>query len=107
MATAFGVSGDFIDSELSRFISSGRLPAVIDKVHGIVETRRPDHKNAQYTKIIKEGDVLLSKLTFSTAIRTLGFCFQQTDCLPSLLVFFYALRLTRLVAEALTHRLVD
>lgn len=62
MATAFGVSGDFIDSELSRFISSGRLPAVIDKVHGVVETRRPDHKNAQYTKIIKEGDVLLNSL---------------------------------------------
>lgn len=107
MATEFGVSGDFIDSELSRFISSGRLSAVIDKVHGIVETRRPDHKNAQYTKIIKEGDVLLSKLTFSTAIRTLGFCFQQTDSLPSLLAFVYALRLTRLFAEAVTHRLVD
>ncbi|PWY98108.1 PCI-domain-containing protein [Testicularia cyperi] len=62
MATAFGVSGDFIDSELSRFISAGRLPAVIDKVNGIVETRRPDHKNAQYAKIIKEGDVLLNSL---------------------------------------------
>ncbi|SPO47557.1 probable RPN7 - subunit of the regulatory particle of the proteasome [Moesziomyces antarcticus] len=62
MATAFGVSGEFIDNELSRFISSGRLPAVIDKVHGIVETRRPDHKNAQYSKIIKEGDVLLNSL---------------------------------------------
>ncbi|PWN54312.1 putative RPN7-subunit of the regulatory particle of the proteasome [Violaceomyces palustris] len=62
MATAFGVSGDFIDTELSRFISAGRLPAVIDKVHGIVETRRPDGKNAQYNRIIKEGDVLLNSL---------------------------------------------
>lgn len=69
MATAFGVSGDFIDNELSRFISAGRLPAVIDRVHGIVETRRPDHKNAQYTKIIKEGDVLLSKCCYSTFLR--------------------------------------
>ena len=61
MATAFGVSSDSIDSELSRFIASGRLPAVIDKVHGNIETPRPDHKNAQYTKIIREGDLLLSK----------------------------------------------
>ncbi|KDN41868.1 putative RPN7-subunit of the regulatory particle of the proteasome [Tilletiaria anomala UBC 951] len=62
MADAFGVSVNFIDSELSRFISSGRLPAVIDKVHGIIETRRPDSKNAQYSKIIKDGDVLLNSL---------------------------------------------
>ncbi|KAN0062570.1 proteasome regulatory particle subunit [Thecaphora frezii] len=62
MAAAFGVSAEFIDTELSRFISAGRLPAVIDKVHGIVETRRPDAKNAQYNRIIKEGDVLLNSL---------------------------------------------
>ncbi len=61
MAAAFGVGEPFVDAELSRFIASGRLPAVIDKVHGIVETRRPDSKNAQYNKIIKDGDVLLSE----------------------------------------------
>lgn len=76
MATAFGVSGDFIDSELSRFIATGRLPAMIDKVHGIVETRRPDHKNAQYTKIIKEGDVLLSKFSISHLHTTLRFAMR-------------------------------
>lgn len=32
MAQAFGVSSNFIDAELSRFIASGRLPAVIDRV---------------------------------------------------------------------------
>ncbi|KAK0543861.1 proteasome regulatory particle subunit [Tilletia horrida] len=62
MAAAFGVSVDFIDRELARFISAGRLPAVIDKVSGVVETRRPDTKNAQYAKIIKDGDVLLNQL---------------------------------------------
>ena len=62
MAAAFGVSSDYMDQELSRFISSGRLPAVIDKVDGIIENRRPDQKNAQYGRIIKEGDVLLNSL---------------------------------------------
>ncbi|KAE8214782.1 hypothetical protein CF319_g1292 [Tilletia indica] len=62
MAAAFGVSVDFVDRELARFISAGRLPAVIDKVSGVVETRRPDTKNAQYAKIIKDGDVLLNQL---------------------------------------------
>ncbi|KAL9933682.1 hypothetical protein V8E36_007340 [Tilletia maclaganii] len=62
MGAAFGVSVDFVDRELARFISAGRLPAVIDKVSGVVETRRPDTKNAQYAKIIKDGDVLLNQL---------------------------------------------
>ncbi|PKI83817.1 hypothetical protein MVES_002199 [Malassezia vespertilionis] len=62
MAQAFGVTPAYIDAELSRFISAGRLPAVIDKVEGTIENRRPDVKNAQYSRIIKEGDVLLNSL---------------------------------------------
>lgn len=62
MAAAFGVSSEYMDKELSRFISAGRLPAVIDKVDGVIENRRPDQKNAQYSRIIKEGDVLLNAL---------------------------------------------
>jgi hypothetical protein len=34
--------------ELARFIFAGRLNCVVDKVAGIVETNRPDNKNAQY-----------------------------------------------------------
>ncbi|CAH3151120.1 unnamed protein product, partial [Porites lobata] len=48
MANAFGVSEEFIDKELSRFIAAGRLNCKIDKVGGVVETNRPDHKNWQY-----------------------------------------------------------
>jgi len=59
---AFGVSVDFIDSELSRFIANGRLHCTIDKVHGIVETTRPSLKNAQYEKVVKQGDVLLNSI---------------------------------------------
>jgi len=73
--------------ELSRFIASGRLSAKIDKVKerilswtgtvvrtccfacachqvgGVVETNRPDKKNAQYQEVIKQGDILLNRLS--------------------------------------------
>jgi len=62
MAHAFGVSTEFLDSELSRFIASGRLHCKIDKVGGIVETNRPDAKNAQYQATIKQGDLLLNRI---------------------------------------------
>lgn len=60
MAKSFGVSPDFIDNELFRFISLGRLNAKIDKTAGIIETNRPDAKNAQYQDVIKHGDTLLN-----------------------------------------------
>ena len=40
VATAFGVSADFIDAELADFIVAGRISAKIDKVAGVVETNR-------------------------------------------------------------------
>jgi 26S proteasome regulatory subunit N7 len=63
MAEAFGVTEDYIDKELSRFIADGRLHCRIDKVRGIVITNRPDSKNAQYQASIKQGDILLNRLT--------------------------------------------
>lgn len=62
MARAFGVSVDFIDMELSRFIASGRLHCKIDKVAGVLETNRPDAKNALYQATIKQGDFLLNRI---------------------------------------------
>jgi len=62
MSIAFGVSVEFLDRELSRFIASGRLHCKIDKVGGIVETNRPDSKNAQYQSTIKQGDLLLNRV---------------------------------------------
>jgi 26S proteasome regulatory subunit N7 len=58
----FGVSVKFVDSELSQFITNGRLHCTIDKVHGIVETIQPSFKNSQYDKVIKQGDVLLNSI---------------------------------------------
>lgn len=62
MADAFGVTTDFVDKELARFIAAGRLHCKIDKVGGIVETNRPDSKNYQYQACIKQGDILLNRV---------------------------------------------
>eukprot|EP01118_Nematostelium_gracile_P006860 TRINITY_DN2213_c0_g1_i1.p1 TRINITY_DN2213_c0_g1~~TRINITY_DN2213_c0_g1_i1.p1 ORF type:complete len:224 (+),score=56.76 TRINITY_DN2213_c0_g1_i1:1731-2402(+) len=62
MAQAFGVTPEFLDKEISRFIASSRLHCKIDKVGGIIETNRPDSKNAQYQNTIKQGDALLNRV---------------------------------------------
>lgn len=68
MAASFGVSQSFLDKELSRFISAGRLNCKIDKVGGQVETNRPDAKNVQYTETIKKGDLLLNRIQKLTRV---------------------------------------
>ncbi|KAG6915135.1 hypothetical protein DXG01_013099 [Tephrocybe rancida] len=62
LSEAFGVSVEFVDAELSRFIALGRLHCAIDKVHGIAETTRPSLKHAQYQAVVKQGDVLLNEV---------------------------------------------
>uniref|UniRef100_A0A7S3F1D2 PCI domain-containing protein n=1 Tax=Haptolina ericina TaxID=156174 RepID=A0A7S3F1D2_9EUKA len=62
MAATFGVSAEFLDQELSTFISAGRLSCNIDKVGGIVCSTRPDSKNAQYQATLKQGDMLLNRV---------------------------------------------
>mmetsp|Transcript_14814 Transcript_14814/g.21185 ORF Transcript_14814/g.21185 Transcript_14814/m.21185 type:complete len:470 (+) Transcript_14814:142-1551(+) len=62
MAKSFGVGTDFLDLQLSRFIAAGRLTAKIDKFGGVVETNRPDLKNAQYRDMIQQGDLLLNRI---------------------------------------------
>ena len=47
---------------LSRFIAAGRLTAKIDKYGGVVETNRPDWKNARYQEMIQKGDLLLNRI---------------------------------------------
>lgn len=62
MARTFGVSVGFLDKDVARFIAAGRLHAQIDAVAGVIETNRPDSKNAQYAAVIKHGDALLNKI---------------------------------------------
>jgi 26S proteasome regulatory subunit N7 len=62
MAASFGVSVEYLDLQLSRFIAAGRLTAKIDKFGGVVETNRADLKNAQYREMIQKGDHLLNRI---------------------------------------------
>jgi 26S proteasome regulatory subunit N7 len=62
MSTKFGVGLEFLDRELARFIAAGRLNCKIDAVGGVIETTRPDAKNALYQRTIKQGDVLLNRV---------------------------------------------
>jgi 26S proteasome regulatory subunit N7 len=48
--------------ELSHFIALGCLNCKIDKVNGVIETNRPDTKNAHYQLTIKQGDHLLNRI---------------------------------------------
>lgn len=51
-----------IYSELSSFVAAGKLHCKIDKVAGVLETNRPDAKNALYQSTIKQGDFLLNRI---------------------------------------------
>eukprot|EP00440_Ansanella_granifera_P042647 gb/GFBE01046236.1/.p1 GENE.gb/GFBE01046236.1/~~gb/GFBE01046236.1/.p1 ORF type:complete len:393 (+),score=132.84 gb/GFBE01046236.1/:1-1179(+) len=62
MASEFGVSAGFIDTELSSFISSGKLTCKIDKVAGVVESNESDSRSQVYVEIIKQGDLLLNRM---------------------------------------------
>ena len=73
MAASFGVSVDFLDADLCKFIPNKKLNCVIDRVEGIVQTNRADNKNAQYHTLIKTGDALLTKLQkYGAAVRMSG-----------------------------------
>ncbi|ORY75465.1 26S proteasome subunit RPN7-domain-containing protein [Protomyces lactucae-debilis] len=64
MASSFGVSVEWLDADLARFIRAGKIQAVIDRVNGIVETRsgQAGGKSVLYEQVIREGDKLLNKL---------------------------------------------
>ena len=62
MADSFGVSTDFIEDELSHFISIGKISSVIDKVNGVIESNPGDSHLEQYDKMIKKGDHLLTRM---------------------------------------------
>jgi 26S proteasome regulatory subunit N7 len=65
MAASFGISPEYLDVQLSRYIAAGRIAAKIDKYQGVVETsnvKRPDAKDAQYREMIQKGDLLLNRI---------------------------------------------
>ncbi|GAA6026352.1 hypothetical protein JCM8202_001960 [Rhodotorula sphaerocarpa] len=62
LSAAFGVTSEWLDADLARFIAAGRLTCTIDRVNGVVETHRPDAKNARYAAVIKQGDAVLTSV---------------------------------------------
>ncbi|OQE26693.1 hypothetical protein PENSTE_c005G00146 [Penicillium steckii] len=73
MASDFGVTVDYLDRDLAKFISSNRIACTIDRVNGIIETNRPDDKNKQYSDVVKHGDALITKLQkYGQAVRLRG-----------------------------------
>jgi len=62
MAQEFGVSPEFVDAELSSFISSGKLTCKIDKVSDVIESNEADSRSQVYVEIIKQGDLLLNRM---------------------------------------------
>nr|CAI5819970.1 unnamed protein product [Callosobruchus analis] len=62
MAGQFGVSEDFIEEEVSKFIAAGRLNYKIDKVSAKI-VNVPLEKNSEVFKaVIKQGDLLLNRI---------------------------------------------
>ncbi|SPO04881.1 probable RPN7 - subunit of the regulatory particle of the proteasome [Cephalotrichum gorgonifer] len=75
MANDFGVTVDFLDRDLAKFIAAGRIPCTIDRVSGkgVIETNRPDDKNKQYQDLVRQGDQLITKLQkYGQAVRLRG-----------------------------------
>jgi 26S proteasome regulatory subunit N7 len=73
MARSFGVTVDFLDRDLAKFIAGDRIPCTIDRVKRTIETTRPDDKNKQYADVVKQGDALITKLQkYGQAVRLRG-----------------------------------
>lgn len=71
MASDFGVSERFLDEELARFIALGRLPAKLDSVAGVVTSTREHSRTANFQTLIKDGDVLLSRVQKLTRLASI------------------------------------
>jgi len=62
MAKSFGVTAEFIDTELSNFIYTGKINCKIDKVSGVIESDRPNKRALLFNDTVKQGDALLNRI---------------------------------------------
>lgn len=62
MATLFQVSIAFIEKEVSKFITSGRLQCRIDSIEGVIEMYSAETKQEKFTQLIKSSDNLTARV---------------------------------------------
>eukprot|EP00923_Selenidium_pygospionis_P046046 GHVN01079465.1.p3 GENE.GHVN01079465.1~~GHVN01079465.1.p3 ORF type:complete len:173 (-),score=15.39 GHVN01079465.1:2073-2561(-) len=62
MAETFGMSTDFVETEVAGFIASGKLNRKIDRLAGVIESDIQDERNELYHQTIKQGDALLNRI---------------------------------------------
>jgi len=62
MAELFGVTSEFMDEEIAYYIGLGKLNCKINKVTSTINTVSPEVMNEKYNQIIRQGDLLLSKM---------------------------------------------
>lgn len=62
MAETFGVTAPYIEEDVAKFITTGRLNCKIDKVAGIVVTNRTNERGAQFLEVVRKGDILLNRV---------------------------------------------
>jgi 26S proteasome regulatory subunit N7 len=62
MASTFGISVEFLDKELSRFIAANRIVAKIDRISNVIESMRNEQRNELYQSVLKQGDILLNRV---------------------------------------------
>ncbi|KAK5163967.1 proteasome regulatory particle subunit [Saxophila tyrrhenica] len=73
MAKSFGVSVEWLDRDMAVFIAGGRLGCVIDRVRGVIETRRGEEKEGQFRDVMRVGDGLISKVQkYGQVVRLRG-----------------------------------
>ena len=73
MADQFGVSVEWLDRDLAKFVAGKRLSCRIDRVRGVIETERVDSKNRQYGDVVQKGDQLITKLQkYGQVVRLRG-----------------------------------
>ncbi|KAK2960413.1 putative 26S proteasome non-ATPase regulatory subunit 6 [Blattamonas nauphoetae] len=62
MTQQFGVSAEFLEQDLERFIVSGAMKAKINKVRGFVEGKAGYSSSTEFTSMLSDADGLISQM---------------------------------------------
>ena len=63
MAESFGVTIEFLESDISDFIRDGKLICKIDRLNHYIESNKlEDKRNPAYMSVVRQGDLLLNRV---------------------------------------------